>query len=85
MNPPEVGSRFYRDKRSRGVMALTNDQTGHGGPREGWEGVGGPPLPSLLCPISPSREQRREPIRQLERRAGPSHHESRPGKIIRRV
>ena len=33
---------FYREKRSRGRREWTNDQTGQGMPREGWEGVGDP-------------------------------------------
>ena len=52
---------FYREKKVTWEKGWTNHQTGHrvalGGeevmrmiPREGWEGVGGPPLPSLDGP-----------------------------------
>ena len=45
MKQPGIGPRFYREKRSRGRMAWTNDQTGSGAPLGGVGKGGGPPPP----------------------------------------
>ena len=68
---------------SCGRRERTNDPTGYGVPLGGVGRGGGPPLPSLVCPTRPSGERRRSSIKQIERRAGSSHHESRAGKIIK--
>ena len=76
---------FIETQRSRGVMAWTNDQTGHRRSLGGVARGGGPPSPHPMFLTRPRGEGRRETIKQIERRAGSSHHESRAGKIIGRV
>ena len=76
---------FYREKKVTWEKGLDQSPTRTWGrPREGWEGVGGPPPLSLVGPIRP-RGQRRETIKQRERQVGSSHHDSRRGKIVRTV
>ena len=63
---------------------MTN-QGARDAPGRGGKGWGDPPPPSLVCTIRPRVERRGETIKQIERQAGSSNHESRPGKFIRTV
>ena len=87
----------YRDKWSHGRRAGTNEpKHGHVGggygpityqrhemPQGGVGRGGGPPPPSLVGPTMPRGERRGPSIKQRERQAGLSHHESRPRETLR--